>query len=289
MPHINPNVLFQGGFSKPTRIESSEMDKYLKSFTALTTQVREEIAETKGVLLDGVSADHVILSTTVEVGSNSKLVMENCGNMLAILDSTKEHSGEIDERTLAKLNALLDAAVEKRLEVVYKEAEHTPDQGQRQELMILSHWGSGQPPQTTGIQAVFASEDITSVQEFSDTYQGKLQQLEKFWVNPTTQDVETPKDDKITTVKLDGLKDAKKGSSDDEGQDDILDGKRDRDEQGRVEDEADRRRLEDERKKDREDVIEDRNKAFSDSKQTRKLDQASKRAHGEKTVEPTTD
>lgn len=277
MSHINPNVLFQSGFSEPRKMETNEIDKYLKSFTALTTQVREDFAVKKNLPIDGISIDNVLLSTTVEAGRNSKYIMENCGNMLKILESSKDHSHQLDERTLAKLNALLEAAIEHRLEAIYIE----PDRGE-QELIILSHFGSGDSPRTTSIRAAFAEADVTSVQEFSDDYKGKVQQLEKFWVNPTTQDVEGKDAEKINDeAVVPELKTNRLGNAADEIQGAINHEKVYRDERGRIEDAANKCRLEEERIKDQQDNITDRNKAFSDRKQTSKLDQASQRAHGQ--------
>lgn len=287
MSHINPNILFQTGWSTSQKIESNELDKYLKAFTALTTQVREDIAATKGISVEDVSSDHVTVSTTVKEGANSKLIMENCSNMLDILEASKS-SKELDDKTLAKLNALLQAAVDESLEVVYKDVGSSQEGG-RQELIILSNFGSGQAPKTTGVHALFdAAHTNTTIRNFTDEYRGKLEKLERFWVNPTTQDVKTPEDDKIETAHLSGFKDAPKGSAAEEELNDFLHTNRKRDVRERIEDEADQDRLREERKKDREDIIQDRNEAFRDAKQSRKLDQASQRAHGEN-VDKTTD
>ena len=296
MSSVDPNVLFSVGFSKPVEIKSTELDKYIKSFSELTSQVRDEIAETKGIPGKSINEDRILLSTMVsqKKGGPERLVLENRGNMKGILESCQQQKSKIDEKTLARLNALLDAALNEKLQVVYKSQEVDADSGQKQELMILSHSGTSERRQLRSLEAMLggsspeSSSTVTSA-EFSQNYKGKLQTLQGLWVNPTTQDVENSlSEDKVEGVELIGLRDNPEGSADDEGMGDRLDASRDSAERGRIADDAQRRLHEEEERKDRQDYIQDRNEVFRDNKSRAKLDAESQRAHGDEPADTST-
>lgn len=294
MASVDPNVLFSGGFSESIKIKSSELEKYVKSFDELTMQIRKEIAGTKGVSAEAIDDNRILLSTMVsqKEGGPERLVLENCGNLKGILISCQRQQAKIDKKTLARLNALLDAALNEKLHAVYKQQDYDADNGQKQELMILSHSSAGEGRQLTTLKAMFGSSypdsatTVTSA-EFSENYKGKLHILQGLWVNPVTQDVERgAEEDKIKEVEIGGLKDSPEGSFDDEGMGDRLNERKESVERARNKDDAMRRLHEEEEKKDRQDYIEDRNEAFRSNKLSRKLDEESQWAHGDEPVNP---
>jgi len=293
MASINPNVLFQGGFSKPAEIKAKELDLYVKSFDELTSQVRSEIAETKSTESSSIDVDRIMLSTMVRQRDDGpeRLILENCGNMRGVLTACKEKDATIDEKTLARLNALLNAALDDRLQVVYKEKDIMEDTGHKQELMILSHYSSNDAPELRTLRAMFGESSTITSTEFSNTYKGKLQTLEGLWVNPITQDVELSgsRSEKIDGVTIGGLKDNPNGSADDEGADARLDDREDAAERARIKDQALDSLHEEEERKDRQDYIQDRNEAYRDGKLRRKLDAESQRSHGDEPISPSTD
>ena len=293
MASINPNVLFQGGFSKPAEIKAKELDLYVKSFDELTSQVRSEIAETKSTESSSIDVDRIMLSTMVRQGDDGpeRLILENCGNMRGVLTACKEKEATIDEKTLARLNALLNAALDDRLQVVYKEKDIMEDTGHKQELMILSHYSSNDAPELRTLRAMFGESSTITSTEFSNTYKGKLQTLEGLWVNPITQDVELSgsRSEKIEGAAVGGLKDNPNGSADDEGADQRFDDNEDLTIRARNKDDAIRRIREEEERKDKQADKRAREDEYQASQQKGELDAKSQRAHGNEPTQPSTD
>ncbi|ADI38648.1 putative uncharacterized protein [Waddlia chondrophila 2032/99] len=266
MASIGPRDLFSVGFSEPVKIRSSELDKYVSAFRELTNQVRSEIAETKGVSTDSVDENSILLSTMVsqKEGGVGRLVLENCSNMNNILSACQEKQAKIDQKTLARLDALLNAALDEKLQVIYKEQEINVDTGQKQELMILSHFATGEAPQLKSLEVMFgvgnpeSSTTVTSAQ-FSENYKDKLKVLQGLWVNSPTQDVEEfGLKGEIEEPKIIGLKDNPEGSADDEGERDRLDAKENSVNRSRIEDDAKKRLHEEEERKNRQNDAKDR-------------------------------
>ncbi len=202
MKKIDVSPIFRSGFSKPVELKPDVLQNYKDSFDELLSKLKLEHRSDPEI-----SADRIIASTTVEQKGNHKLVMENCGNIQDILHSCVNQLAKLDDRTLARLDVLLDAAVNNTLTVVYKEKECGS-----QKLTIMTHHGLESRPELRQLQTLFGESSSLTTVEFSDQYKDRMVNLKRTMPNRIYETLNSTQKRKEVEVRLDGLKDNPKGS-----------------------------------------------------------------------------
>jgi hypothetical protein len=254
MATVDMGSLFRGGFSRQVEIKQDQIVSYQNALDNLTTRLIKEYSDSKHSEID---ADRMVLSTTVEHQGKHRLVAENCGNLQKIIESCVQNKKPaIDDRTLAKLDAILKAAVEQKLEVVYKEAEVS--EGGKQELTILTNYGPGQPPETRGVRAIFGADTEVTAREFSADYNDQIAGLAHFMPGGIQQEQQENKETDHPSDFESKLKSNPKGSLAEEELRDLTRENATRAEGRRQDDISEKHRLEQERSFDVEDQARDR-------------------------------
>lgn len=206
MNNVDLTPIFRPGFSKPIKIEPDILGEYKDSLDDLVTKLQMEHSSDPEI-----SADRIVVSTTVEQKGNHKLVFENCGNLQQILDSCVNKTATLDDRTLTRIEVLLDAAVTDRLSVVYRENEVASD-GKNQELTIMTHHGSNRPPELLQLEDLFGSSSHVTTVKFSDDHRERMGTLKTKMPSRIYQTLNVAQQREGVDTRLDGLKDNPKGS-----------------------------------------------------------------------------